>query len=172
MKNKILYILLLLTWSSYSQKDSLAGQILKTWNIHNSMNLKLIEGIDQEYLDDYYEKGERNVGQQFNHIIEVRLQWLKELFPKDSLSFEKIVKQGGNDKPSLIHKLKESAQLVETALEKGLNTNEGNWVSMNPIRFFGYLISHESHQRGQIILSLKQSGHELSPNITYGIWNW
>jgi hypothetical protein len=35
--------------------------------------------------------------------------------------------------------------------------------------FPGYLISDEYHQRGQIVLSLKQAGHYLDKKILYGI---
>jgi hypothetical protein len=38
--------------------------------------------------------------------------------------------------------------------------------------FTGYMISHESHHRGQIVLLLKQSGHRLDNKVLYGMWEW
>ena len=33
-------------------------------------------------------------------------------------------------------------------------------------------IAHESHHRGSILLTLKQSGHKVSQEVAYGIWEW
>ena len=36
----------------------------------------------------------------------------------------------------------------------------------------GYFIAHESHHRGSILLTLKQSGHKLDQKTQSAIWNW
>lgn len=35
-----------------------------------------------------------------------------------------------------------------------------------------YFVAHESHHRGSILLTLKQSGHTLDQKAQYAIWNW
>jgi uncharacterized damage-inducible protein DinB len=40
------------------------------------------------------------------------------------------------------------------------------------VAFVGYLISHESHHRGQIGWTLKNTGHPLSQKTAYGLWEW
>jgi hypothetical protein len=35
-----------------------------------------------------------------------------------------------------------------------------------------FLVSHESHHRGQIALTLKQAGHPLEKKVAFGIWEW
>ena len=36
----------------------------------------------------------------------------------------------------------------------------------------GYFIAHESHHRGSILLTLKESGHNLDQKTQYAIWGW
>ncbi len=38
--------------------------------------------------------------------------------------------------------------------------------------FLGYLISHESHHRGQIGWTLKQSGRPFDQKTAFGLWEW
>ena len=36
----------------------------------------------------------------------------------------------------------------------------------------GYFISHESHHRGSIMLTLKQSGERIPDTVKWGLWEW
>ncbi len=40
------------------------------------------------------------------------------------------------------------------------------------VAFQGYLIAHESHQRGQIGWTLKATGQPLDKKTAYGLWEW
>ena len=35
-----------------------------------------------------------------------------------------------------------------------------------------YFVSHESHHRGSILLTLKMSGHKVDQETAYAIWDW
>ncbi len=36
----------------------------------------------------------------------------------------------------------------------------------------GYFIAHESHHRGNILLTLKECGHNLGKDVQYATWGW
>ena len=55
-----------------------------------------------------------------------------------------------------------------------LFANSGKVKGFKPhvTAFVGYLISHESHHRGQITWNLKNTGKPLDQKTSYGLWEW
>ena len=52
-------------------------QFLETWEIHNRINLYLLDAIEAAHLKDHSASKGRSVGEQFAHLHNVRLMWLK-----------------------------------------------------------------------------------------------
>jgi len=151
----------------------LQNQIVDTWNINNRINLYLLEAIPPEALNDISASKGRTVAQQLAHLHNVRLMWLKVSGPELMEDLEKIEKETTADKKLLARQLKQSGRAMETLLKKSLE-NGGKIKGFRPhiTAFLGYVLAHESHHRGQIALSLKQSGHPLEKKVAYGIWEW
>jgi uncharacterized damage-inducible protein DinB len=145
---------------------------IDTWYINNRINLYLLEAIDENYLTDISASKGRKVGDQFAHLHNVRMMWLKAAAPELLEGLLKLDKEVKIDKALLTNELNKSAEAIAQLLAKGFNENKIKGFKPHPAAFLGYLISHESHHRGQIMLTLKQAGHPIDQKTQYGLWEW
>lgn len=77
----------------------MSTQIIETWQIHNRINLYLLESIEKDLhlLNTSLSKG-RTIGEQFAHMHNVRLMWLKEAAPALLHTVSKIEKEQATTK--------------------------------------------------------------------------
>jgi uncharacterized damage-inducible protein DinB len=144
-------------------------QLIETWQIHNRINLYVLEAVSPEHLSDVSASKGRAVGEQFSHIHNVRLMWLKSAAPDLLKGLHKLEDA---DKKQVKEGLEQSSSAIEALLQQGFEAGKIKGFKPHAVAFLGYLISHESHHRGQIALTLKQAGHPLEKKIAYGIWEW
>ncbi|HLK58072.1 MAG TPA: DinB family protein [Chthonomonadaceae bacterium] len=148
-------------------------QVLETWAIHNRIHLYLLNAIPEEDLPATPTGKGRSVYALFAHIHNVRLMWLKSAAPELLAGVEKIEPTPIGAKSDLKAALEASGNAVAELLRRELQPG-GKVKGFKPhaVGFLGYLISHESHHRGQIEWALKQSGKPLPDSIAYGLWEW
>lgn len=149
----------------------MTDQLLETWDIHNRIMLHVLDGIAPESLDVKAGRG-RSIGEQLAHVHNVRLIWLAAA----SISTElpaKVGKEEAREKSVLAAALLSSGEAIRSLVHHALEHN-GTIKGFKPhaAAFVGYLIAHEAHHRGQIILLLKQAGFSLDKKLLYGMWEW
>jgi uncharacterized damage-inducible protein DinB len=146
-------------------------QLLESWAIHDRINQYLLAAVPAGALGDVSASKGRSVAEQFAHIHNVRLMWLKSAAPDLLEGLAKLEKE--SEQAKLGESLSASALAIGELLRRSFASG-GKVKGFRPhaVAFLAYLISHESHHRGQIALTLKQAGHPLEKKVAFGIWEW
>ncbi len=149
------------------------AQIAETWAIHNRINLYLLDAIPDDTLGASLSTKSRTVHDLFAHMHNVRLMWLKSAAPTLLEGLNKLETKTLGSKRDLRTALESSGRAIESLLHQAM-ADGGKVKGFKPhaVAFLGYLISHESHHRGQIGWALKSSGHPLDQKTAFGLWEW
>jgi len=147
--------------------------LVQTWQIHNRVNLYLLDAIPEEALGATLNGKGRSVRDQCSHCHNVRLMWIKAAALELLEGLDKLETKCEVGKEALRVALVASGAAIEGLLRKAI-AGGGKVKNFKPhvSAFVGYLISHESHHRGQIGWTLKHAGHPLDQKTAFGLWAW
>jgi uncharacterized damage-inducible protein DinB len=148
-------------------------QLLETWAIHNRINLYMLDAIPDDALGSSLPTKSRTVYDLFAHIHNVRLMWLKAAAPDLLKNIKKLETKTVAVKTELRKELEASGRAIESLLKQAMASG-GKVKGFKPhaVAFLGYLISHESHHRGQAGWALKSSRRPLDQKTAFGLWEW
>lgn len=153
-------------------------QLLATWRLHHRIGLEFVGAIPAAGLR-IAPAGPRarTLGQVFAHQHNVRFGWLRHFDPdavRGVMPFSKGAEPTG---AQLRVAFTASGRAVERFLARAI-AGEAKIKSFkrSPVRWMSYLISHESHHRGQIAAALRQHGQKLPTEISIRLlwqdWYW
>lgn len=149
-------------------------ELLEAWRTNNRINLYLIDHISEEGMRSTLSKhGGRDVARQFAHLHNVRVWHLQKRAKDLAEGLVTFKTKVTPEKQDLVEALTASGVAVEKFLAAVLaGEPKRRGFKKGIFTTLGYLIAHESHHRGSILLTLKATGHKLDQTTQYAIWGW
>lgn len=147
--------------------------LVETWQIHDRIDRYLLDALEPDDLAARPANKGRTVADLFGHMHNVRLMWLKSAAPDLLDGLEKIEPGSSATSTELSTALAESGAGIGQLVERAV-AGDGKVKGFKPhvTAFVGYLISHESHHRGQVTFALRAVRRPIDKKVSYGLWEW
>ena len=149
-----------------------AAELVETWEINHRVNEKILDWLPEEALEVRSRPRARSVGDNLAHMHTVRVMHLEKRWPKLRGDLQKVAKGEHGDIANLRGMMEGSAARISDALREACDAGKVRSWKRGVPSFLGYLLSHEAHHRGQILLMLKLGGVKAPKDFGYSIWDW
>lgn len=152
----------------------LEQQIVETWYINHRCNLLLLNALSNDALElTTSKRGGGSVGHQLAHLYNVRY-WRLEVYHKKLIADLATVKSEDEKTIDFLKNLHEvSAERIAVMLKESIEKGGAlKGFKRGLIPFLGYILSHEAHHRGNILLTLKNCSYKLPETMKFGLWEW
>jgi uncharacterized damage-inducible protein DinB len=147
-----------------------ADAVLRSFAIHNRIHLYLLDALATDVWLATPPGGKgRTLAALVSHIHGVRLMWLKaggaKMLPEPM------------EKTATIAEAKEALEASAGAIWDWLSPVLHGNAKISGFKpdawaFVAYLIAHEAHHRGQMLLLARQLGHPVDKSTSFGLWEW
>jgi len=150
----------------------LPQSLLNAFDTNDRINQYMIENLPADAWRAEPPDGKgRTIAAIVAHIHNVRVMWLKAA-AKGSKIPEQLDRSSVT--PAQASKALEQSRAALSAVLDAALEADGRVKGFRPdaAGFFGYLIAHDAHHRGQICMLARQVGHPLSQKAMFGMWEW
>jgi uncharacterized damage-inducible protein DinB len=160
----------------------LEATLLACWRTNNRITAYLIEHLPASLWDAPIPGAPRRTVRMIaGHLHNARCMWLKTLGQEHGIAVPAPVDRHTVARRELLSALARSSRGIERLLELGLAAG-GHvppskayvWrnLPLDVPHVLTYLVAHEGHHRGQIVMLARQLGHRLPNDISAGLWQW
>src|ERR1700704_327718 len=160
---------------------ALRDTLVPVWRTTNRVTVFLIEHLPPElWAASVPGASRRTVRMIAGHIHNARCMWIKMLGRRHGIRAPKSVSRYTVTRRELVPALERSSdgilELLELGIKQGgrIPASGVAWLNLpvDVVHVLAYLVAHEGHHRGQIVLLARQTGHRLPIEITRGLWQW
>jgi uncharacterized damage-inducible protein DinB len=146
--------------------------ILEAWRTNQRINVKLIDRISDEGMRcTLSNRGGRDVCRQFAHLHNARIWHLEARARSLAKGARKFETKEEPPREELVAALEDSARRIEEFFRQA-GMGRARAFKRGVVQSLAYFVAHESHHRGNILLTLKQCGHPVDQDTRFAIWDW
>lgn len=147
-----------------------AAALLHAWATNDRVNQYLLEHLSDDAWRAAPPGGTgRSVAAIVAHMHAVRGMWCKAAGAPVPAPLDKESATRAEAGAALRESHRALAGVLAAAMA---GTGQVKGFKPDAVSFFGYLVAHDAHHRGQIAALARQLGHPLSKAAGFGLWEW
>jgi uncharacterized damage-inducible protein DinB len=143
------------------------------------MNQMIIENLDPAAWNAKPPGKARSIAAIFTHVHNVRTKWVRLTAPhlKVPRQLQRAHCTPKQARAGLAASAARSEEMLAEALGGGGRVEKfvrDGWARPWPVgpEMLCYMLAHEAHHRGQVLMLAHELGFPLPKEVMYGIWNW
>ena len=160
-------------------QTQLGQTAVRIFAANDRMNQVLIENLEPAAWRAKPPGKARTIAAIFTHVHNMRCKWIRLTAPhlKVPTQLNRSNCTPRQARAGLAESAARSAEMLAEALDGGgriAKFHRDGWARPWPVgvEMLCYMLSHEAHHRGQVLMLAHQMGFPLPVEVMSGMWNW